>query len=134
MNAIRLFPLDGGLRRHPEVHQWFTQSPSELRLLAGRWFDQMRSCGPDVFELLHDGQPTACVGNVALGHVAVFRDHVNVGFYLGATLPDPGGLFQGTGRFIRHVKVWPDRSPDGAALSELITCAYLDLKIRSALH
>lgn len=64
---IRLFALDGGLRRHPRVAQWFAQPPAELRGLALRWFEEMRSCGPDVMELLHDGQPTVCVANVALG-------------------------------------------------------------------
>jgi hypothetical protein len=130
LDSIRLFPLDGGLRQHPDVRQWFSQPPSELRLLSKRWFDQWRSCGPDVVELLHDGQPTVCVGNIALGYVDAFRSHVNVGFFLGATLPDPGGLLQGTGRFMRHVKVQPGRSANDAPLSELMTAAYLDLKAR----
>ena len=54
MPSVRLFALDGGLRRHPRVAQWFAQPPAELRGLALRWFEEMRSCGPDVMELLHD--------------------------------------------------------------------------------
>lgn len=129
---IRLFALDGGLRRHPRVAQWFAQPPAELRGLALRWFEEMRSCGPDVMELLHDGQPTVCVGNVALGYVATFRDHVNVGFFLGATLPDPAGLLQGTGRFMRHVRLQPGLPTNDAALAELIVTSYTDLKARLA--
>lgn len=130
MDGVRLFPLDGGLRQHPHVAQWFAQAPTDLRLLAERWFNEFRSCGPDVVELLHDAQPTACVQGIALGYVAAFRAHVNIGFFLGATLPDPSGLLQGTGRFMRHVKVVPGHSADHAAISALISAAYQDLKAR----
>jgi hypothetical protein len=33
---------------------------------------------------------------------------VNVGFFHGATLPDPARLLQGTGKFKRHVKLRPE--------------------------
>jgi len=106
--------------------------PSDLRLVARHWFDQFRACGPDVVELLHDGHPTACVGNVALGYVAAYRAHVNVGFFIGAALADPSDLLQGTGRYMRHVKVRPDRPWDDPALAHLIAVAYKDLKDRLA--
>jgi hypothetical protein len=92
----------------------------------------MRSCGPDVVELLHDGHPTACVENVAFGYVNAFRAHVNVGFFLGALLNDPARVLQGTGRFMRHVKVPPGVSANEAALRELIKAAYDDTKARLA--
>ena len=90
----------------------------------------MRNCGEDVRELLHDGHPTACVADAAFGYVSVFRDHVNVGFFLGAELPDPGGLLEGTGKFMRHVKIRPGREIDAAALAALIRVAYSDMKRR----
>ena len=65
----------------------------------------MRACGDDVRELLHDGHPTACVGSAAFCYVSAFTAHVNVGFFLGAELPDPAGLLEGTGIFMRHVKL-----------------------------
>ena len=49
----------------------------------------MRGCGDDVREHLHDGHPTACIGDAAFAYVNAFRAHVNVGFFLGAILPDP---------------------------------------------
>ena len=33
------------------------------------------------------------------------KDRVNLGFYQGASLPDPKGLLEGTGKSLRHVKV-----------------------------
>jgi hypothetical protein len=49
--------------------------------IAPRWFEVMRRCGDDVRELLHDVQPTACVGDAAFGYVDVFTHHVNVRFF-----------------------------------------------------
>jgi hypothetical protein len=53
-----------------------------------------------------------------------------VGFFHGATLPDPARLLQGTGRFMRHVKLRPGASTNAAALSKLIDMAYWDIKSR----
>jgi Domain of unknown function (DU1801). len=101
-----------------------------LGAIAQRWFEVMRGCGGDVRELLHDGHPTACVGDAAFGYVNAFRDHVNVGFFRGAEIDDPKGLLEGTGRFMRHVKLRPERNVDAAALMKLIETAYADMKRR----
>jgi hypothetical protein len=90
----------------------------------------MRRAGADVRELLHDGFPTVCVDDAAFAYVGVFRDHVNVGFFHGNALPDPAGLLQGTGRYMRHVKVKPGLALDGSALEALIADAYRDIIAR----
>lgn len=130
MSSIRLFTLDGALRGDPAVDAWFAMPPDAMRALARRWFEEMRTCGEDVVELLHDGHPTACVGSLALGYVNAYNDHVNVGFFLGASLPDPSGILEGTGRFMRHVKIRPDVPFDHSALRALIAAAYRDIKGR----
>jgi site-specific recombinase XerD len=62
--------------------------------------------------------------------VHVRTAHVNVGFFLGAELPDPNGLLEGTGKFMRHVKLRPGHDIDAPALERLIERAYLDMKAR----
>lgn len=128
---VELFRLSGATARDPAVERWFTQDASPLRALAREWFAQMRACGPDVRELVHDGCPVACVGDAAFGYVNAFKAHVNVGFYLGALLEDPQGLLDGNGKRMRHVKLLPGREVDGEALARLIEAAYLDTKARS---
>ena len=59
-----------------------------------------------------------------------FTSHVNVGFFHGAALPDPARLLQGTGKFMRHVKLRPGTATNAAALSRLIDAAYSDIKAR----
>jgi hypothetical protein len=124
---IRLLRFDTAVPHDPAIDRWFETRPPHLGGLAQPWFDLMRSQGDDVRELLHDGHPTACVGNAAFGYVNVFTAHVNVGFFLGAWLDDPAGLLEGTGKRMRHVKLRPDRQPESAALEVLIASSYRDV-------
>lgn len=77
---------------------------------------------------MHDGHPTACVTDAAFAYVNAFNAHVNVGFFRGAALPDPGGLLEGTGRFMRHVKLRPGAEVDAVALRKLIDTAHKDMQ------
>jgi hypothetical protein len=102
-----LFKIPSATRRDPVVEEWLRSRSPEPGPVVRMWFDQMRKCGPDVTELIHDGCPVACIGDVALGYVNAFAAHVNVGFFLGATY-------------------------DEMALSRLIEDAYMDVKRRVA--
>lgn len=112
------------VRHDPAVAAWFAQRPAPLGSIAHTWFTAIRACGEDVRELLHDQQPTACVGDAAFAYVNTVTNHVNVGFFVGPELPDPAGLLDGTGRFMRHVKLRPGHTVDSASLAALITAAY----------
>ena len=124
----RLFLLNGTVLRDPAVDSWLKSRDGELGAIARQWFAVMRKCGDEVREVLHDGCPTACLGDAAFGYVGVFTSHVNVGFFRGALLPDPSGLLLGNGKLMRHVKLRPGVSVDAAALRELIKVAYVDIK------
>src|SRR5688572_8692263 len=126
----QLLRFTGSVRRDPAVDRWMTEHPVELAAIAKRWFDVIRSCGDDVRELLHDGHPTACVSDAAFAYVNAFKAHVNVGFFRGADLEDPAGLLEGTGRFMRHVKLRPGEGTDERALGALIRTAYADIRRR----
>ena len=123
-----LFP--SAVRHDSAIEDWMHERSGALGAIAQHWFSVMRACGSDVRELLHDGHPTACVGEAAFCYVNVFTAHVNVGFFLGAELPDPNGLLEGTGKFMRHVKLKPGQEVDASALEQLIKIAYLDMKSR----
>ena len=122
--------FDGGVARDPAVDAWMQAHAGPLGAIAARWFEVMRECGDDVRELLHDGHPTACVGDAGFGYVNAFSAHVNVGFFQGADLPDPVGLLEGSGRFMRHVKLRPEQATDDDALTALIRAAHADMRRR----
>lgn len=120
------------VRRDPAIDRWLQAQREDLRRLVTPWFARLRACGDDVRELMHDGCPTACVGDGAFAYVAAFRDHVNVGFFFGALLEDPAGLLEGTGKRGRHVKLRPAEAVDEAALARLLEAAYSDIRGRLA--
>jgi len=125
-----LLRFNGAVERDPAIHVWMNDHAGELGAMARHWFEVMRNCGDEVRELLHDGCPVACLGDAPFGYVNVFTSHVNVGFFQGAALPDPDRLLQGSGKFMRHVKLRPGTATNAAALSTLIDAAYSDIKER----
>jgi len=131
-----LLRFNGAVERDPAIDAWLKSKmrrkdqAGELGAMAHQWFEVMRKCGDEVRELLHDGCPVACLGDAPFGYVNVFTSHVNVGFFQGAALPDPAHLLQGSGKFMRHVKLKPGMPTNDAALNNLIEAAYSDIKAR----
>jgi hypothetical protein len=125
-----LFRFPTSVKRDPAIEAWAHDHSGALGAIAQHWFEVMRECGDDVRELLHDGHPTACVGDAAFAYVNAFTAHVNVGFFRGAEIADPQRLLEGTGKLMRHVKLRPESDVDAAALRKLIETAYLDMKGR----
>lgn len=128
MSKLLRFP--SSVKRDSAIDDWMKEHSGDLGAIGHQWFEVMRECGDDVRELLHDGHPTACIADAAFGYVNAFKAHVNVGFFRGAELVDPKGLLEGTGRFMRHVKLRPEGDVDAKALMKLIDTAYTDMKQR----
>jgi hypothetical protein len=128
MDDLLRFP--SAVEHDPAIDAWLAAQRDDLRPLVETWFACMRRRGGDVRELMHDGCPTACVGDAAFGYVNAFKDHANVGFFLGALLADPARLLEGTGKRGRHVKLRPGRAVDCAALAGLVDAAYADVRAR----
>lgn len=125
-----LLRFDGAVERDPAVDEWMKKHPGELGAIARQWFEVMRTCGDEVRELMHDGCPVACLGDVPFAYVNVFTSHVNVGFFQGASLPDPARILQGVGKLMRHVKLRPGIPASDVAIARLIHTAYADIKSR----
>jgi hypothetical protein len=125
-----LMRFPSAVKHDPAIDAWLRAQRDDLRPLVETWFARLRACGDDVRELMHDGCPTACVGDAAFGHVGAYKEHVNVYFFFGALLNDPARLLEGTGKRGRHVKLRPGRTIDSAALARLIDTAYADIRAR----
>jgi hypothetical protein len=128
MKDLLRFP--SAVRRDFRIEAWFSDVTDPHRIMTREWFERMRNCGADVRELLHDGCPVACVEDAAFGYVNAFKAHANIGFFLGAMLPDPAGLLEGEGKRMRHVKLRPGEKLDVEAVSGMIAAAYRDIRRR----
>lgn len=124
-----LFLLPGAARRDPDVDAWF-QAIEPMRERVRPWFETVRALGPDIREILHDGAPTACLGDAAFAYVNAFTAHAAIGFFHGVDLPDPHRLLEGAGKRMRHLKLRPSQPVDEAAIAALITASYADIRAR----
>jgi hypothetical protein len=127
---VDVFRISGAVKQDPAVDSWLTDEPNELRSIARNWFARMRACGGDVRDVMHDGCPVACVEDAPFGYVNSFKSHVNVGFFYGSALDDPAHLLEGSGKRMRHVKLRPGGEVNAAALGDLVSAAYVDIKAR----
>ena len=127
---VEIFRVSGAVKHDSAVDSWLTDDPVELRSIARNWFARMRQCGDDVRELIHDGCPVACVEDAPFGYVNSFKSHVNIGFFYGTALEDPARLLDGSGKRMRHVKLSPGGELSAAALGDLISAAYVDIRAR----
>ncbi|MGH9929391.1 MAG: DUF1801 domain-containing protein [Pyrinomonadaceae bacterium] len=77
----------------------------DLRVLV---LEEMAPC----HENIYDAYSAVAIGygptdrlSDGVFHIAVYAKGVNLGFNHGATLADPRGILQGTGKQIRHIKI-----------------------------
>src|SRR5438132_10149923 len=77
----------------------------KLRALV---LEEMSPC----YENIYDAYSAVAIGygtsdrlRDGIFHIAVYSQHVNLGFNDGATLDDPKGILQGNGNRIRHITI-----------------------------
>ena len=56
-------------------------------------------------------------------YIAVFKSRINLGFYYGSDLPDPENLLEGSGKNLRHIKIFKSEQLANPALRTLVEAA-----------
>jgi hypothetical protein len=84
-----------------------------LRPLAEQWFARMQQCGDGVRELMHDGRR---VEEALFGCVNVFTAHVTVVFSTARRWRTRQACCEGTGKYVRQLKLRSGGELDDAAL------------------
>ena len=83
----------------PQVRDLFMRVRSLIRVVMPDATEQVRA-GHNLVEY---GYGDGMKGQVC--YIAPFKGHVNLGFFQGTNLPDPGTVLEGTGEVLRHVKI-----------------------------
>ncbi|MFZ1701243.1 MAG: DUF1801 domain-containing protein [Pyrinomonadaceae bacterium] len=84
---------------------------------------------PDAVEVVRLGDNAASFGlgpkkmSEAYAYIMPKAAYVNLGFYNGAALADPAGLIEGTGKRLRHVKVYSTDEVAQPAIRQLLEAA-----------
>jgi hypothetical protein len=102
---------------------------AEVVQIARRLRELIETVHPDAVEVPRPGERTAGYGvgpkkmSETYAYIGVYQRYVNLGFYHGAALPDPGGLLDGAGKQLRHVTVHSLKEVDRPALRQLVAAA-----------
>jgi hypothetical protein len=114
------------MRRHPpppeliKFLQPYEKAIQQLALgLRALVLEEMTPC----YENIYDAYSAVAIGygssnrlQDGVFHIAVYANHVNLGFNHGATLDDPLGILRGSGKQIRHISI---KTPDDLARPEI---------------
>lgn len=80
-----------------QLEGWQGEIVSELRNIV-------LAAVPEAEEAIKWAQPVYSV-NGPFAYIKAFKNSVNFGFWRGVDIDDPGGLLQGSGEKMRHVKI-----------------------------
>jgi len=99
----------------PRLIQYLSVYDPSISRLALKLREMVLEEAPDAPEMIYDAYNAVAFGYSFTGrlkeafiHIASYAGHVNLGFNYGATLPDPNGVLVGTGKQVRHIKIFSD--------------------------
>lgn len=104
----------------PDVDRWIAKLAPAHRDLVLSVRRIIRDASPELEGTIKWGQPCYVFRGNNVCYIAPAADRVNFGFFRGADLKDPRHLLEGTGKKLRHVKVWLGTQPEAAALAALV--------------
>lgn len=106
-------------KKELEVEAYFERLKPPIEDIA-RWLRQLvKKTAPDLREGLKWLNPTYTgKGNVI--YIGALDRYVQFGFYKGAHLKNPKGLLEGTGKGLRHMKVYKVDKAQEASLRDLV--------------
>lgn len=107
-----------------EYAAFFADLPKALRPVVTTLRSMVRKAAPGLTEVMRYGWPNyAAVSDrykPTLVYLMPTSDHINLGFYDGVSLKDPKKLLEGTGKRLRHVKVYTAAQARDPALRALV--------------
>lgn len=120
------------LDKHGTFEEAIAEGTAAMQALARRARALIGDVYPEVVEV---PWPRQQITGYGLGpkkmsehfcYIGVHSEHVNLGFYYGADLPDPDGLLQGTGKAFRHIKIGDTEQLERQEIRDLLEAAILE--------
>jgi hypothetical protein len=117
---------------HGKFEDILAMAGPELRPVCVALRKLIRGLDKDVVEIVWLNQKIASYGigpkkmSEHYAYMAVQGNHVNLGFYHGTSLADPGKLLEGTGKELRHVKLREASAVASKAITDLLRQAITD--------
>ena len=93
------------MKQYAGYAEWKRDQSAKSKRLIGALERVISDTAPQLTKTVKWGQ--GCFADEASHrlYIHVAEDHVQLGFYEGAALDDPSRLLEGSGKYVRHVKV-----------------------------
>lgn len=92
------------MKPDPEVKEYIEQFPPEFRAILYRLRELIFEVVPEAEEAIKWRMPTFSYLKKQICYIAGFKNHVTFAFHDGTMIKDPGGMFQGSGKYMRFVR------------------------------
>lgn len=99
-----------------KVRNYLDQLPSPQREICNMVRDIIMKTFPNIEETFKNGVPWYEDKYYIVG----LKDHVNIGFSVLGLTPDEMNLFEGKGRFMRHIKIHSLNDVDEGEIASLL--------------
>lgn len=109
-----------GMRQYSSFEQWRADQTAVHQELIDALARIVETEAPHLVRTVKWGQGCWTEAQAPRVYIHAGEDHVQLGFYSGATLEDPLGLLRGAGKFVRHVRVASLEDIHGAAFAALV--------------
>jgi hypothetical protein len=89
---------------------------------------------PDAVEVPRPSEQHASYGvglnkmSEIYGYICPLKEYVRLGFYFGGALPDPEKLLEGSGKRLRHIKIYSLEEAERPAVRALLKAAVAERK------
>jgi hypothetical protein len=108
------------MKAYASFAAWKKDQSAKNQRLIGALQRVVKQSAPHLSTTVKWGQGCFADGDVPKLFIHAEDDHVQFGFYRGASLKDPKRLLTGKGKYVRHVKIRGPKDIDAGALSALI--------------
>jgi hypothetical protein len=108
------------MQAYESYADWKRDQSAKNKRLIGALERVIGAAAPELTKTVKWGQGCFTDAESHRLYIHAADDHVQLGFYEGATLKDPDGLLAGKGKHVRHVRVRTARDVEPEAFTALI--------------
>jgi hypothetical protein len=110
----------GKMKAYASFADWKRDQSAKNQQLISALSGLVKKTAPEFTPTVKWGQGCWTLGDAPKVYIHAEPDHVQFGFYAGSTLKDPEGLLAGSGKHVRHVKLFTTRGMAREALVALV--------------
>jgi hypothetical protein len=110
----------GKMKAYASFADWKRDQSAKNQRLINALAGLVKQTAPEFIPTVKWGQGCWTLDDAPKVYIHAEPDHVQFGFYAGSKLKDPEGLLAGSGKHVRHVKVFTTRGMSREALAALV--------------